>query len=154
MREKCGRFPCVRQLPMRRRAGGQSKMRELPQNAGDLATLHQETFKVCILLALTLVKSSNCVEENVSNEFVTASFHYTTASTNSLYFYRSNYVFLLFGSICWQSIWFPSAMDCDVVQPRIFPRWFQVKYLTKSFLQKEQHLVNKHRPETVLVRLL
>ena len=47
---------------------------------------------------LTLVKefSSNCVEESVANEFLTASFHNTTASTNSLYFYRSNHAPLLF----------------------------------------------------------
>ena len=47
---------------------------------------------------LTLVKefSSNCVEESVANKFLTASFHNTTASTNSLYFYRSNHAPLLF----------------------------------------------------------
>ena len=40
MREKCVRpLPCVRQLPMRRRAGGQSKMREPPAECGRLGNL-------------------------------------------------------------------------------------------------------------------
>ena len=51
-----------------------------------------------VVSTLTLVKefSSNCVEESVANKFLTASFHNTTASTNSLYFYRSNHAPLLF----------------------------------------------------------